>query len=72
MLIVCVFVGVLVVFNPVDEDSLEDSSTIARRTWSRRFKIVGAFFSASSFSLICFYFSSAFKRAIKLYGYKML
>ncbi|VDO56995.1 unnamed protein product [Haemonchus placei] len=39
LLIVSVFVGVIVVFNPVNEDNLEDSSAIARRTWSRRFKI---------------------------------
>ncbi|KAK6013966.1 hypothetical protein OSTOST_20690, partial [Ostertagia ostertagi] len=39
LLVVSVFVGVLVVFNPVDEDSLEDTSAIARRTWSRRFRI---------------------------------
>ncbi|KAK6745436.1 hypothetical protein RB195_011892 [Necator americanus] len=38
-LIVCVFFGVLIVFNPVYDDNVEDSSIIARRTWSRRFKI---------------------------------
>ncbi|KAL6725728.1 hypothetical protein Aduo_007762 [Ancylostoma duodenale] len=38
-LIVSVFFGVLIVFNPVDEDDVEDSTIIARRVWSRRFKI---------------------------------
>ncbi|WKY03093.1 hypothetical protein Q1695_016414 [Nippostrongylus brasiliensis] len=39
-LILSVLIGVLVVFNPVNDDGLEDSATIARRTWSRRFRIL--------------------------------
>ncbi|KAK6060681.1 hypothetical protein COOONC_01658 [Cooperia oncophora] len=51
LLIVSVFVGVLVVFNTVDDDSLEDTSAIARRTWSRRFKIVSSFSCIESYGL---------------------
>ncbi|VDM61030.1 unnamed protein product [Angiostrongylus costaricensis] len=39
VLIASVLFGVFIVFNPNNEDDIEDSTTIARKTWSRRFKI---------------------------------
>ncbi|CAI4230423.1 unnamed protein product [Auanema sp. JU1783] len=39
ILIFCVILGVIFVFHPIDEDGMEDVSIIARRTWSRRFRI---------------------------------
>uniref|UniRef100_A0A0K0DHD8 sn-1-specific diacylglycerol lipase n=1 Tax=Angiostrongylus cantonensis TaxID=6313 RepID=A0A0K0DHD8_ANGCA len=39
ILIASVLFGVFIVFNPNNEDDIEDSTAIARKTWSRRFKI---------------------------------
>lgn len=39
ILILCVLFGVFIVFNPVNEDNIEDVSLIARRTWSRRLRV---------------------------------
>uniref|UniRef100_A0A1I7XKL8 Lipase_3 domain-containing protein n=1 Tax=Heterorhabditis bacteriophora TaxID=37862 RepID=A0A1I7XKL8_HETBA len=44
ILIVFVLLGVIIVFNPVNDDNIEDGSILARRAWSRRFKIVSLIF----------------------------